>query len=82
MVFGSVDTALGLAPSVPLVAFILDIFETPVTVTPQQEISKTLNSSKIPLKILSVYFWGKNVYFWGENVYFWGMNVYFWCFFV
>ena len=27
---------------------ILDIFETPVTVTPQQEISKTLNSSKIP----------------------------------
>ena len=26
----------------------LDIFETPVTVTPQQEISKTLNSSKIP----------------------------------
>ena len=27
---------------------ILDIFETPVTVTPQQEISKTLNSSSIP----------------------------------
>ena len=26
----------------------LDIFETPVTVTPQQKISKTLNSSKIP----------------------------------
>ena len=26
----------------------LDIFETPVTVTPQQEISKTLNSSNIP----------------------------------
>ena len=26
----------------------LDIFETPVTVTPQQEISKTLNSSKLP----------------------------------
>ena len=26
----------------------LDIFETPVTVTPQQEISKTLNSSKFP----------------------------------
>ena len=33
-------------------------FQTPVTVTPQQEISKTLNSSKIPLKILNVYFWG------------------------
>ena len=28
--------------------FKLDIFETPVTVTPQQEISQTLNSSKIP----------------------------------
>ena len=28
--------------------YMLDIFETPVTVTPQQEISKTLNSSKIP----------------------------------
>ena len=27
---------------------ILDIFENPVNVTPQQEISKTLNSSKIP----------------------------------
>ena len=26
----------------------LDIFESPVTVTPQQEVSKTLNSSKIP----------------------------------
>ena len=50
----------------------LDIFEAPVTVTPQHEISKTLNSSKIPLKILNVYFWGKNVYFWGTSVYFWG----------
>ena len=50
----------------------LDIFETPVTVTPQQKISKTLNSSNIPSKILNVYFWGKNVYFWGTNVYFWG----------
>ena len=31
----------------------LDIFETPVTVTPQQEISETLNSSKIPSKHLT-----------------------------
>ena len=31
-----------------LVGHSLDIFETPVTVTPQQEILKTLNSSKIP----------------------------------
>ena len=30
----------------------LDIFETPVTVTPQQKISETLNSSKIPWKYL------------------------------
>ena len=30
----------------------LDIFETLVTVTPQQEISKTLNSSKIHKKYL------------------------------
>ena len=29
-------------------AFALDIFETPVTVIPQQEISKTLSSSKFP----------------------------------
>ena len=28
--------------------------------------------TKNPLKILNVYFWGKNVYFWGDNVYFWG----------
>ena len=28
--------------------FKLDIFETPVTVTPQQEISKTWSSSQIP----------------------------------
>ena len=43
----------------------LDIFETRVTVTPQQENSKILQ--KFP-KILNVYFWGKNVYFWGDNV--------------
>ena len=30
------------------IALNLDIFEAPVTVTPQQKISKTLNSSKIP----------------------------------
>ena len=47
------------------------MFETLVTVTPQQEISKTLTSSKIPFKILNVYFWGNDVYFWGNNVYFW-----------
>ena len=28
-----------------------------MTVTPQQEISKTLNSSKNSLKILNIYFW-------------------------
>ena len=56
-----------------------DIFETPVTVTPQQEISKTLNSSKIPFKILNVYLWGTSVYFWEMlNVYFRGTSVYFW----
>ena len=34
--------------------FLLDILETPVAVTPpQQEISKTLNSSKIPSKYLT-----------------------------
>ena len=55
-----------------------DLFETPVTVTPQQEISKTLNSSKIPQKILNIYFWGTSVYFWGTSVYFWGTSVHFW----
>ena len=38
------------------VAPALDIFEPPVTATPQQEISKTLNSFKNSLKILNVYF--------------------------
>ena len=32
----------------PGMPFGLDIFKTPVTVTPQQEILKTVNSSKIP----------------------------------
>ena len=36
--------------------YTLDIFETPVTVTPQQEISKTFNSSKIPLKYFTFTF--------------------------
>ena len=45
----------------------LDIFETPVTVTPQQEISKTLNSSssKIDWKLLNVYF-GEITFTFGE----------------
>ena len=43
-----------------------DIFETPVTVTPSQEISKTLNSSKNSLKILSVTFWGNKIFTFGE----------------
>ena len=34
----------------------LDIFENPVTVTPQQEISKTLNSSKFSKKYLTFTF--------------------------
>ena len=52
--------------------FRLDIFETPVTVTPQQEISKTFKLFKNSLKILNIDFWGKSVYFWGKSVYFWG----------
>ena len=47
----------------------LDIFETPVTVTPQQEISKTLSSSKTPHKILNVYFWGKKTFAFGERAF-------------
>ena len=46
----------------------LDIFETPVTVTTQQEISKTISSFHKPLKLLNVYFWGDDVYFWGSKV--------------
>ena len=52
----------------------LDIFETPVTVTPQQEISKSLKFFQNSLKILNVCFWGDNVYCWGDNFYFWGDN--------
>ena len=55
----------------------LDIFETPVTVTPQTENFKNFKFFKHSLEILNVYFWGDNVYFWGDNVYFWGSNVYF-----
>ena len=44
----------------------LDIFETPVTMTPQQEISKNFKFFKNSLKILNVYsFGGKNVYSFG-----------------
>ena len=45
----------------------LDIFETPVTVTPQKQISKTLNSSKIPLKYLAFTF-GERTFTFGERV--------------
>ena len=37
----------------------LDIFETPVAVTPQQKMSKTSNSFQNSLKILKVYFSGR-----------------------
>ena len=48
----------------------LDIFEAPVTVTPQQEIQKIkMHSPQIS------YFWGDNVYFGGNKVYFEGDNV-------
>ena len=40
-----------------------DIFETPVAVTSQQEISKTLNSSKIPKELLHIYFSGDRLAF-------------------
>ena len=44
----------------------LDIFETSVTVTPQQEISKTLNSSKISEKYLTFTFGGRAFTFGGR----------------
>ena len=50
-----------------------DICGTPVTVTPQQRISKTFQN---PLKILNVYFRGDNVHFRGDNVYFWENRAY------
>ena len=40
----------------------LDIFETPVTVTP----NKKKKNFKFFLAILSVYFWGDNVFTFGE----------------
>ena len=58
----------------------LDIFDTPVTVTPQQKISKTLTSSKIPEKYLTFIFgeitftFGEITLLLGNNVYFWGYN--------
>ena len=45
--------------------FEIDVFETPVTVTLQQEISKkNFKFFENSLKILNVYFWGKNIDFW------------------
>ena len=58
----------------------LDIFENPVTVTPQQEISKTLNSSKIPLKYLTFTFgersftFGERTFTFGERTFTFGDN--------
>ena len=44
----------------------LDIFETPVTVTPPPTGNfKNFEFFKNSLKILNVYFWGTSVYFWG-----------------
>ena len=43
----------------------LDILETPVTVTPQQDISKTLDSSKIPQKYLT-FSLGERTFTFGE----------------
>ena len=40
------------------------LFEILVTMTPEQKISLTLNSSKLPPKLLNVYFWGDKAYFW------------------
>ena len=59
-------------------AYFLDIFKTPVTVTPPTRNFKNLKFLKNSLKILNVYFWGTSVYFWGTSVYFWGTGVYFW----
>ena len=39
----------------------LDIFETPETATPQQEISESLKFFQNSLKILKVYFWGDSI---------------------
>ena len=50
---------------------VLDIFETPVTVTPQQEISKTLNSSKIPSNYLTFTF-GERTFTYGERTFTFG----------
>ena len=50
-----------------------DVFETPVTMTPQQDISNTFDSSKISKTYFKFTSWGiLNVYFGGHNVYFWG----------
>ena len=52
-------------PHVWLDSLGLDIFETPVTVPPQQEISKALNSSKFPKNYLTFTF-GERTFTFGE----------------
>ena len=49
-----------------ILGYTLDVFEAPVTVTPQQESSNTLNSSKFTFKRLNVYFWGVTTFTFGE----------------
>ena len=51
----------------------LDAFETPVTVTPQQKISKTLISSKFPTKYLTLTF-GEQTFTFGERTFTFGDN--------
>ena len=62
-----------------LLIWMLDIFETPVTVTPNKKFQKLEILPKVPYKYLTFTF-GDNVYFWGDNVYFWRNNIYFWAF--
>ena len=53
-------------PQTCLYPHVLNILETPVTVTPQQKISKNFKFIQNSLEILNVYFWGDNVYFWAK----------------
>ena len=53
-------------------------FRNPCDRDPPTDNFKNFKFFNYSLKILNVYFGGKDVYFWGKNVYFWGKNVYFW----
>ena len=68
---GNGNGKIGLPDSFSTKTLRLDVSETPVTVIPQQKISKTLSSSKIPQKYFTFTF-GEGTFTFGEGMFTFG----------